>query len=92
MRQVPIWRILCPMTHQFMPGRRARSARVQLGVESLLRHFRDDAPGLLMILLGGLALMWLTSRWPDTPDGSLHLHRVRALAAVSYTHLTLPTN
>jgi len=32
--------------------------------------------------------MWLTSRWTDTPDGSLHLQRVRALAeALSWGEL-----
>ena len=37
------------------------------------------AVGLLVALLAGLALFWATRTWPDTPDGWIHLHRVRAL-------------
>lgn len=27
-----------------------------------------------------IAMMWLTSEWPDTPDGLFHLQRIRALS------------
>ncbi len=34
----------------------------------------------LWAVAAGLALFWGSARWPDTPDGLFHLHRIRALA------------
>jgi len=45
----------------------------------LLDH-RTDLVALGVAILFGALLFVLTGTWPDTPDGLLHLHRVRALA------------
>ena len=35
---------------------------------------------IALLPVPGLLLLFMTARWPDTPDGLLHLQRVRALA------------
>ena len=51
-------------------------ARPNWRAEKLPALARDS----LLFLIPAIALYWMTAAWPETPDGWLHLQRVRALA------------